>query len=32
VQRAWQGLKNRQTNIELLVSIAAIGGLSIGVY
>jgi len=32
VQRAWRGLKNRQTNIELLVSIAAIGGLSIGVY
>lgn len=32
VNRAWQGLKNRHTNIELLVSIAAVGGLSIGVY
>ncbi len=32
VQRSWRGLKNRQTNIELLVSIAAIGGLYIGVY
>jgi Cd2+/Zn2+-exporting ATPase len=30
--RAWQGLKNRHTNIELLVSIAAVGGLAIGVY
>lgn len=32
VRRAWQGLKNRHTNIELLVSIAAVGGLTIGVY
>ncbi|WP_440999302.1 heavy metal translocating P-type ATPase [Fodinibius sp. SL11] len=32
VNRAWQGLKNRHTNIELLVSIAAVGGLAIGVY
>lgn len=32
VQRAWRGLKNRQANIELLVSIAATGGLAIGVY
>jgi len=32
INRAWQGLKNRHTNIELLVSIAALGGLSIGVY
>ncbi|MCH2450783.1 MAG: cation-translocating P-type ATPase [Gracilimonas sp.] len=32
IQKAWLGLKNRQTNIELLVSIAAIGGLSIGIY
>lgn len=32
VQRAWRGLMNRQTNIELLVSIAAIGGLAIGVF
>lgn len=32
VQRAWRGILNRHTNIELLVSIAAIGGLSIGVY
>jgi Cd2+/Zn2+-exporting ATPase len=32
VSRAWQGLKNKHTNIELLVSIAAIGGLTIGVY
>ena len=31
-QRAWQGLMNKQTNIDLLVSIAAIGGLAIGVY
>ncbi|WP_445664715.1 heavy metal translocating P-type ATPase [Fodinibius sp. AD559] len=31
-QRAWQGLRNRHTNIELLVTIAAIGGLAIGVY
>ncbi len=30
--RAWQGLKNKQANIELLVSIAAIGGLAIGEY
>lgn len=32
IQRAWRGLKNRQANIELLVSIAATGGLAIGVY
>lgn len=32
VQRAWRGLKNRHANIELLVSIAATGGLAIGVY
>jgi len=32
VQQAWRGLKNRHTNIELLVSIAATGGLAIGVY
>ncbi|SMO66107.1 Cd2+/Zn2+-exporting ATPase [Gracilimonas mengyeensis] len=32
IQKAWLGLKNRQTNIELLVSIAAIGGLLIGIY
>ena len=32
IRRAWQGLKNRHTNIELLVSIAAVGGLTIGVY
>jgi Cd2+/Zn2+-exporting ATPase len=32
VSCAWQGLKNRHTNIELLVSIAAVGGLAIGVY
>jgi Cd2+/Zn2+-exporting ATPase len=32
VSRAWQGLKNRHTNIELLVSIAAVGGVAIGVY
>lgn len=32
VQRAWRGVMNRQTNIELLVSIAATGGLAIGVY
>lgn len=31
-RRAWQGLKNRHANIELLVSIAAAGGLAIGVY
>lgn len=31
-QRAWRGLKNRHTNIELLVTIAAAGGLAIGVY
>ncbi len=30
--KAIRGLRNRQTNIELLVSIAAIGGLSIGIY
>ncbi len=32
VQRAWRGLMNRHTNIELLVSIAAAGGLAIGIY
>lgn len=32
VKRAWRGLMNKHTNIELLVSIAAIGGLAIGVY
>ena len=32
VQRAWQGLKNRHTNIELLVSIAAAGGIAIGIH
>lgn len=32
VQRAWRGLKNKHANIELLVSIAATGGLAIGVY
>ncbi|NGP75120.1 cation-translocating P-type ATPase [Balneolaceae bacterium YR4-1] len=32
VRRAWQGLKNRHTNIELLVTIAAAGGLVIEVY
>jgi len=32
IHKAWLGLRNRQTNIELLVSIAAIGGLSIGIY
>lgn len=32
VQRAWRGLMNRHTNIELLVSIAAAGGLGIGIY
>lgn len=32
VQNAWRGLKNTHANIELLVSIAATGGLSIGVY
>lgn len=31
-RRAWQGLKNKHTNIDLLVTIAAIGGLAIGVY
>lgn len=31
-KRAWQGLKNSHTNIELLVKIAAVGGLAIGVY
>jgi Cd2+/Zn2+-exporting ATPase len=31
-RRAWQGLRNRHTNIELLVTIAATGGLAIGVY
>jgi len=31
-RRAWQGLQNRHTNIELLVTIAATGGLAIGVY
>src|SRR5699024_3621172 len=31
-QRAWRGLMNKHTNIDLLVSIAAIGGLAIGVY
>ena len=31
-RRAWQGLKNRHTNIELLVTIAATGGVAIGVY
>lgn len=30
--RAWRGLMNKHTNIEFLVSIAAIGGLTIGVY
>lgn len=32
LQRAWRGLLNRHTNIELLVSIAAAGGLAIGIY
>lgn len=32
VKRAWQGLKNRHTNIEFLVTIAATGGIFIGVY
>src|SRR5690554_712363 len=32
VLKAWAGLKAKQTNIELLVSIAAAGGLLIGVY
>ncbi|MAO63751.1 MAG: copper-translocating P-type ATPase [Balneola sp.] len=32
IQKAWLGMKNSQTNIELLVSIAAIGGISIGIY
>ncbi len=31
-RRAWRGLTNRHTNIELLVTIAAIGGLAIEVY
>jgi len=31
-RQAWRGLKNRHTNIELLVSIATVGGLAIGVY
>jgi len=31
-RRAWQGLQNWHTNIELLVTIAATGGLAIGVY
>tara|TARA_R110002124_G_scaffold150610_1_gene317318 strand:+ start:3886 stop:5853 length:1968 start_codon:yes stop_codon:yes gene_type:complete len=31
-QRAWRGLMNKHTNIDLLVSIAAVGGLAIGVY
>jgi len=31
-RRAWQGLKNRHTNIDLLVTIAATGGIAIGVY
>lgn len=30
--KAWQGLRNKHTNIELLVTIAAIGGIAIGVY
>src|SRR5690625_352472 len=30
-QRAWNGLRNRQTTIELLVTIAATGGLAIGI-
>jgi len=29
---AWQGLRNRHTNIELLVTIAAAGGIFIGVF
>ncbi len=32
VKRAWRGLLNKHTNIELLVSIAAVGGIAIGVY
>jgi Zn2+/Cd2+-exporting ATPase len=32
VVRALRGLRNRHTNIELLVSMAAIGGLSIGIF
>lgn len=32
VRRAWVGLRNRHTNIELLVTIAASGGLFIGVF
>jgi Cd2+/Zn2+-exporting ATPase len=31
-RRAWQGLRNRHTNIELLVAIAATGGIFIGVF
>lgn len=31
-RRAWQGLRNRHTNIELLVTIAAAGGIFIGVF
>src|SRR5690625_7008983 len=31
-QRAWNGLRNRQTTIELLVTIAATGGLAIGIF
>lgn len=31
-RRAWHGLRNRHTNIELLVTIAATGGLFIGVF
>lgn len=31
-RRAWQGLRNRHTNIELLVTIAATGGILIGVF
>ncbi|SHF38924.1 ATPase, P-type (transporting), HAD superfamily, subfamily IC [Fodinibius roseus] len=31
-RRAWQGLRNRHTNIELLVTIAATGGIFIGVF
>lgn len=32
VQKAGRGLRNHHTNIELLVTIAATGGLAIGVY
>lgn len=31
-RKAWLGLRNRHTNIELLVTIAAVGGIAIGVY